>query len=143
MKFGALRLTMSISAVLAAATALAGMGWQEKHHGTSEKPRIIWDGKNAEVVLSDLMKNALRQEVPGFKPWKMKDYSSGYADSRFFSKNQTPFAAIGDFNGDGIIDAALFGFNLYEMFNTCCFVSLSSSGTDRFISPLLTSTLSQ
>jgi len=57
---------------------------------------------------------AIRRQASGFTPYVAADYLPWIRRSFRFSGRSAPFAAIGDFNGDGVDDAALHGFNKTE-----------------------------
>jgi len=71
-----------------------------------------------QVLLSSGMKTALEKHVPGFELWKARDFNpmlralydyKSYHRDRDFLAYQTLSAVVGDFNGDGLPDAALMG----------------------------------
>ena len=63
------------------------------------------------IVLPDDMERALRAFDPSFKIWEQSDYSVKDIRRYPFSLQSTPSAVIGDFNGDGRLDAVLAGRN--------------------------------
>lgn len=84
-------------------------------HDAGFQPRIEVEYK---VFLSTGMKAALKKYDPEFKIWRPQDFGAiwrglyeykSFQPSRSFLAYQTPSAVIGDFNGDGIPDAALSG----------------------------------
>ncbi len=61
------------------------------------------------IELPEKMQSALMNFSATFVPWKQSQYwPSGIADYPF-SERQAPFAVVGDFNGDGILDVVLVG----------------------------------
>ncbi|MBI5178701.1 MAG: hypothetical protein HZA04_05530 [Nitrospinae bacterium] len=84
-------------------------------HEAGFQPRIEVEYK---VFLSTGMTAALNKYDPEFKIWRAQDFHTmwrglydykSFQPSRSFLAYQTPSAVIGDFNGDGIPDAALSG----------------------------------
>ena len=57
------------------------------------------------------MERTLRAFDPGFKAWEQSDYSVADIRRYPFSLQSTPSAVVGDFNGDGRLDAVLAGRN--------------------------------
>jgi hypothetical protein len=71
------------------------------------------------VVLSDNMEKALRNYDPEFTVWSQRDYIPDITKGYPFSRKQAPFAVIGDFNGDRILDVVLQGHNKKEDLIIC------------------------
>ena len=69
------------------------------------------------IILTQKMEAALKKYDSKFSAWRQQDYISSIANSpSSFSNRKTPFAVIGDFNGDGISDVVLSGHNAeYEL----------------------------
>ena len=65
------------------------------------------------IALPSAMKRVLRAFDPGFKVWEQSDYSVADVRRYPFSLQSTPSAVVGDFNGDGRLDAVLAGRNKY------------------------------
>ncbi|MFZ3073156.1 MAG: hypothetical protein WA162_07930 [Thermodesulfobacteriota bacterium] len=66
------------------------------------------------LFLSEAMENALKDMDPTFKVWTYGDYYKPMLDiisKRFVHGKEAPFAAIGEFNGDGVTDVVLYGAN--------------------------------
>ena len=62
-----------------------------------------------DVMLSTAIQKTLNAYNPDFALWKQSDYPAKYIRPYKFSLQSTPAAVIGDFNGDGKIDAVLAG----------------------------------
>lgn len=60
-------------------------------------------------VLSGAMKTALHVHSPGFEIWGQKQYDAKRIRAYKFSLHSAPAAVLGDFNGDGQLDAYLSG----------------------------------
>ncbi|MDE2143716.1 MAG: hypothetical protein KGJ84_15005 [Elusimicrobia bacterium] len=69
-----------------------------------EGPRIEFG-----VSLPPAIEQAVREVAPGFKIWRQTDYPPETIRRYGFSLQSAPSAVFGDFNGDGILDAALAG----------------------------------
>jgi len=63
------------------------------------------------LVLPKMMKKALQNYDPIFTSWRQNDYLPSLLDSYTFLVNQAPFAVIGDFNGDKVLDVVSSGHN--------------------------------
>jgi hypothetical protein len=61
------------------------------------------------VVLTLPMQAAIDRFDPTFRVWLDRDFAPGLVDEFDYSMTSAPFAAIGDFNGDGRLDAVLAG----------------------------------
>ena len=72
------------------------------------KPRIAKVEGEHVLELPPAMKQALDAGAPDFRLWRERDYLPSFTGYEF-SVRQAPFAVIGDFNGDHILDVALFG----------------------------------
>lgn len=55
------------------------------------------------------MLRALDAWDPSFRPWRDRDYQPGIIRGYRFSSSEAPFAVLGDYNGDGNLDAAIDG----------------------------------
>jgi hypothetical protein len=77
------------------------------------QPRLIITGAGREHRLSlpPRIQRALTRFDAKFKIWDEAFYSVELVDWYPHTKKQAPFAAIGDFNGDGIEDVAVHGAN--------------------------------
>jgi hypothetical protein len=75
---------------------------------SGDVPRITNEG--AEIVLPDPMRQALQMAFPGFQHWPLPTYEPVLMRLYKITPHQTPFAVIGDFNGDGIQDIVLAGY---------------------------------
>ncbi|TMB24260.1 MAG: hypothetical protein E6J59_00585 [Deltaproteobacteria bacterium] len=91
--------------ILAIPTLAAAM--EQPSVVASGEPRVELIGHEHIVVLPKPMKKALDRFNPKFTVWRERDYCSWYAKE--CTTRQTPFAVIGDFNGDGVLDVALHG----------------------------------
>lgn len=101
--------------ICSCAALLAANCSADTWHDADFQPRIEVE---YEVFLSSGMKTALEKYAPGFQIWKAPDfhpmlrgmyvYKSSRPD-RAFLAGQALSAVIGDFNGDGLPDAALMG----------------------------------
>jgi hypothetical protein len=84
---------------------------QENAHSGKEVPAIKKADGQYVLTLPSMAKEALHRYDPSFKIWAQDDYLPTLIKLYQFSPRQTPFAVIGDFNGDGISDVALHGRN--------------------------------
>lgn len=77
------------------------------------KPRIESgpQGQEHSVLLPAEMQQAVQKHDADFKIRREADYLAPILAGYRFSPEQTPFAVIGDFNGDGVFDAVLMGRN--------------------------------
>ena len=64
-----------------------------------------------DVRLSAAMMRAVNIRHPDFKIWTRVNFDAKVLDEYEYSSRQSPSAVFGDFNNDGVIDAALFGHN--------------------------------
>lgn len=69
-------------------------------------PRIVYS-----AALPPAMQSAVKAHDSHFVTWQQTDFLPFLLDNYKFSPQQIPSAAIGDFNGDGTPDAALWGHN--------------------------------
>jgi hypothetical protein len=76
-----------------------------------EEPSIRLAGNEPVLNLSKEQKAAIRGYNPEFLIRRQADYLPGLLKQYPFSNRQLPFAAIGDFNGDGRMDVVLQGFD--------------------------------
>lgn len=77
------------------------------------KPRIESgaQGQEHSVLLPSEMQHAVQKHDADFKIRREADYIAPILAGYRFSPDQAPFAVIGDFNGDGVLDAVLMGHN--------------------------------
>lgn len=61
------------------------------------------------VSLPPAIEQAVRKIAPGFKIWRQADYPAETIRRYGFSLQSVPSAVLGDFNGDGTLDAVLAG----------------------------------
>lgn len=71
--------------------------------------RIVAGESGHRLVLNAAMLHALDAWDPTFRPWDDRDYQPGIIRTFKFSSFESPFAVLGDYNGDGRIDAAIDG----------------------------------
>src|SRR5206468_833726 len=82
--------------ILAIPTLAAAM--EQPSVVASGEPRVELIGHEHIVVLPKPMKKALDRFNPKFTVWRERDYCSWYAKE--CTTRQTPFAVIGDYNGE-------------------------------------------
>ncbi len=74
------------------------------------EPHILKDESGTyQIVLPEQIKNVLASYDPSFKIFKQENYGEMLIKIYSFSENQTPFAVVGDFNGDSKKDVILNG----------------------------------
>jgi hypothetical protein len=78
---------------------------------TSRVPRIEAQSSGPLLVLPDAMAQALRNCDPDFKPRRMGDYPSWIQKKARISAAESPFAVVGDFNADKVLDVVIDGDN--------------------------------
>jgi hypothetical protein len=81
------------------------------------------------VALSTSMAKAVRTYNTDFKIWKKARFNSELIKSYPYKASQSPSAVFGDFNGDGIIDAVLGG---YDKTNELLIAIMSKPGKDDY-----------
>jgi hypothetical protein len=64
-----------------------------------------------ELVLPARMQKVLDEFDPAFKPWNIGDYNPMYIEGYHYTDKQALSIVIGDFNGDGVKDVAMDGYN--------------------------------
>jgi hypothetical protein len=74
-----------------------------------KEPRIEKNGTTYKLVLSVEMKSKLNNMSPSFKQYAPNEFPETILKSYKFSDKQMLSAVIGDFNGDGILDAVVEG----------------------------------
>lgn len=74
----------------------------------TEPPFVI---TGCDLQLSNKIREILTNYSPQFKAWKFDDYAQSCVGAGYYqcTEKQTPFAVIGDFNGDTIPDLTLMG----------------------------------
>jgi hypothetical protein len=81
----------------------------QQRQDTGEEPYFSVVGSEHVLYLGAVQKEAIRAYNPDFQIRKEADYISAAVKDYPFSDHQTPFAIIGDFNGDGKKDVVLQG----------------------------------
>ncbi|HOC91402.1 MAG TPA: hypothetical protein PKH33_03425 [bacterium] len=72
------------------------------------------------VTMPKEMKKTLEEYYPDFKVWDQSDFAPVIINDIYvFSAKQTPSTVIADFNGDGVKDIALFGYDNTHMRVIC------------------------
>lgn len=74
-------------------------------------PSIRKRGSVTSIYLPSLMRAAIENFDPDFQMWSLSDYNSLLLSWYPYSNNNLPFVALGDFNGDFILDVVLHGHN--------------------------------
>ncbi len=75
-------------------------------------PRIATEAREPILMLPPVMDAALTQFDPEFSPRRLADYPSWVQrDKSKISGTQAPFAVIGNFNGDRVLDVVIDGDN--------------------------------
>ncbi len=69
-------------------------------------PVIRSNGASHELVLPAAHRNAITRAVPG---WKLETYGTDIRQLYEFTGRQVPWAVVGDFDGDGGLDAVIDG----------------------------------
>src|SRR5437899_647477 len=85
----------------------------------SENPRIANEEGAYVLVLPKSMQNALRKQ--GLTLWTLRDYRPEITGTYNYSDSQLPFAVIGDFNGDGLLDIVVQGRRDFKSVVVCLF----------------------
>lgn len=85
------------------------------------------------IALPERMDSTLHEYYPDFCIYRQDDYRSDLVEFYTFTGRQAPFGVIGDFNGDTIIDVALYGHDKeYEM--ALCILSEGNGYTIKEVS---------
>jgi hypothetical protein len=75
-------------------------------------PRIDVRGTEAVLLLPPAMADALKKFDPDFQPRRVADYPAWIMRDWYkLTPQQAPFAVVGDFNGDKVLDAVVDGDN--------------------------------
>lgn len=96
---------------LACGVSLRAQGQGRSRRSTRDEPRpTIYRSADGgwRLDLPVEMEDALDRYDRDFESWSEESYRSGLAEYDFTSR-QTPWAVVGDFNGDGRVDAAVAG----------------------------------
>ena len=64
-----------------------------------------------DLELSEAMRQALNKYFPGLILWRISDYPAAQLKGYPYEEKSLPYVVMGDFNGDGIEDAAIAGHN--------------------------------
>ncbi|HEV2642447.1 MAG TPA: hypothetical protein VGT98_07060 [Candidatus Elarobacter sp.] len=92
-------------------TAWSAASAQRGRAGDEPRPTIYRSASTGWLVdLPPAMEDALDRYDRDFEAWTQRDYQR-WADGYEFTPRQTPWAVIGDFNGDGRPDVAIAGRN--------------------------------
>jgi hypothetical protein len=95
---------------LLALAALAHTGTAQRRTNDEPRPGIYRAGDGEwRLDLPTAMEDALDRASRGFDPWTAQDYRPSEVEGYSPSPRQTPWAVIGDFNGDGRMDVAVAG----------------------------------
>lgn len=99
-----------VAAVALAASATPRVAVAQRW-GRGEPRPLVYQGADRQwrVDLPPAMEDALDRYDPDFEPWSESDYARAGMQAYRFSARQTPWAVLGDFNGDGRMDAAVAG----------------------------------
>lgn len=73
------------------------------------EPTIVPTIEGTALFLSRAMRHSLEENAPDFRTWWPRHYLSSVIWNYKFSSISAPFAVLGDFNKDGVVDAALHG----------------------------------
>jgi hypothetical protein len=82
-------------------------------------PSIQKYNNNYEVIIPKSMQGALSRFDSEFVQWSINNFSSFDLQHYNVTKNQLPFAVIGDFNCDKKLDLFLYGHNKSEIISLC------------------------
>ncbi len=82
-------------------------------------PCIIKTDSIYKLIIPPKMKEALVNFDKRFTPWTLNNFSSIDLKIYKITKNQLPYAVIGDFNGDRKLDLFLFGHNNSAIISLC------------------------
>jgi hypothetical protein len=92
-------------AVLSVAAGVLGTGGGLRAGSTCDAGLFVRRaGTGFEVSLPESMAAAIQRRFPGFTFWTLSDYGWGIPETYTVTIRQVPWAAIGDFDGDGCED---------------------------------------
>lgn len=103
---------MAVAAALWLATPLAAQRQRVDRERADREPRsAIYLDPTGRWRLDPTgpVEDALDRYDPAFEPWTQDDYPVDALAGYPFSPVQTPWAVVGDFNGDGLTDVAVAG----------------------------------
>lgn len=102
--------SMSHARTLRVAILFAYLAGSLAPAGAAESPaQIIRVGNEHRVQLSTGMQAALTRYDESFTSWRDTDYLPDIRASYAYTDFQAPFAVVGDFNGDRVLDVVLDG----------------------------------
>ena len=90
-----------------------------------------------EVVLPVEFDKAIQATAPGFRPWELSDYDPDIRKYYRVTSRQTPWAVVGDFNGDGWCDVVIDGHDSTTAYRLCVWGGKKQSRVLRLTSGLL------
>ena len=76
---------------------------------SASEPSITVRNAPAGLILPPRFEAALARYDPAFRRWQDSEFIPSVREAYSYSRRQAPFAVVGDFNSDGVLDAALLG----------------------------------
>lgn len=104
-----------------------GDEWPESHPSENE---LSMTETGPVLRLPPAMQSVLDAYSPGFTPWALSDYSEEVVSFQRENPQESLFGVAGDFNGDGVQDVGLEG---YDQQHELSFVILSEGGGFRIV----------
>lgn len=80
-----------------------------RSESAASEPAIVFANQSHVLVLPDGIRSALAEYDPTFRVRQDVDYSPSTRETYEYTARQAPFAAIGDFNGNGRLDVVVDG----------------------------------